>query len=148
VDRAGGSCRPPRTAGAPRNGGGPWLRPGKVREPAWSARIKKLDDQNYEVDRDLVHELVSGATRPGGVRWVPTLDHGEVTGVKLYNVSPDSIPWALGLHSGDALTAIDGAPLKSADQLLDLYARLGQLSAVELSGTHAGKPIVRTLRLR
>jgi hypothetical protein len=114
----------------------------------WSARIKKLDDQNYEVDRDLVHELVSGAVKPGGVRWVPTLDHGEVTGVKLYNVNPDSIPWALGLRSGDALTAIDGAPLKSADQLLDLYARLGQLSAVELSGTHAGKPIVRTLRLR
>ena len=35
-----------------------------------------------------------------------------------------------------------------AVQMLDLYAGLGQLSAVELSGTRAGKPLVRTLRLR
>jgi hypothetical protein len=33
-------------------------------------------------------------------------------------------------------------------QLLDLYAGLDQLSTVEVSGTHAGKPLVRVLRLR
>lgn len=114
----------------------------------WSARIKQLDEQNYEVDRDLVRELVTGAAKPGGMRFVPKLDHGAVNGVRVFGVTAGSIPFALGLHSGDTLEAIDGAPLKDLNQLLELYAKLDQLSAVELSGTRAGKPLVRTLRLR
>jgi hypothetical protein len=114
----------------------------------WADRIKKLDDQNYEVDRGLVRELVTGAAKPGGMRFVPKLDHGEVKGVRIFGVTASSIPAALGLQNGDTLEAIDGAPLKDINQLLDLYARLDQLSAVELSGTRAGKPLVRTLRLR
>jgi hypothetical protein len=114
----------------------------------WADRCKKLDDQNYEVDRNLVRELVTGAAKPGSMRFQPKLDHGEVKGVQIFGVKPDSIPSALGLKSGDSLEAIDGAPLKDLNQLLDLYARLDQLSAVELSGTRAGKPLVRTLRLR
>lgn len=116
--------------------------------PPWSTRIKKLDDQNYEVDRDLVRELVTGAAKPGGMRFIPKLDHGEVKGVRIYGVTASSIPFALGLANGDTLEAIDGAPLKDLNQLLELYAKLDQLSAVELSGTRAGKPLVRTLRLR
>ena len=60
-------------------------------EPApatpWATRIKKLDDQNYEVDRDLVRELVTGAAKPGGMRFIPKLDHGEVKGVRVYGVT-------------------------------------------------------------
>ncbi|HEX2691844.1 MAG TPA: hypothetical protein VHN14_34780, partial [Kofleriaceae bacterium] len=115
---------------------------------AWADRIKKLDDQNYEVDRNLVRELVTGAAKPGGMRFVPKLDHGEVKGVRIFGVTASSIPFALGLKNGDTLEAIDGAPLKDLNQLLDLYAKLDQLSAVELSGTRAGTPLVRTLGLR
>jgi len=109
---------------------------------------RKLDEQNYEVDRNLVRALVTGAAKPGGARFVPQLDHGEVKGVRVFGVTPGSIPFAFGLKNGDTLTAIDGAPLKDLNQLLELYARLDQLSAVELSGTRAGAPLVRTLRLR
>jgi len=115
---------------------------------ALAERIKKLDEQNYEVDRNLVRELVTGAAKPGGMRFVPKLDHGEVKGVRIYGVTAASIPAALGLKNGDTLEAIDGAPLKDVNQLLELYAKLDQLSAVELSGTRAGKPLARTLRLR
>jgi len=115
---------------------------------ALAERIKQLDEQNYDVDRSLVRELVTGAAKPGGMRFVPKLDHGEIKGVRIYGVTPASIPAALGLRNGDTLEAIDGAPLKDVNQLLELYAKLDQLSAVELSGTRAGKPLVRTLRLR
>jgi S1-C subfamily serine protease len=110
--------------------------------------VKQLDEQNYEVDRSLVRALVTGAAKPGGARFVPILDHGEIKGVKLFGVTPSSIPFAFGLKNGDMLTTIDGEPLKDLNQLLDLYAKLDQLSAVELGGTRAGKPLVRTLRLR
>jgi len=111
-------------------------------------RVKKVDEQTYDVERSLVRDLVTGATKPGGVRFVPKVDHGQVQGVRVFGVTPGSIPFALGLKNGDTLAAIDGAPLKDLNQLLDLYAKLDQLSAVELSGTRAGAPLVRTLRLR
>lgn len=116
--------------------------------PPWSRRIRKLDEQNYDVDRDLIRELVTGVAKADGVRPVVILEHGEIKGLRLTGVTAASIPFALGLRSGDALTAIDGAPIKTAQQLLDLYAKIDQLSAVELSGTRAGKPLLRTLRLR
>ena len=110
-------------------------------------RIKKLDDQNYDIDRNLVRELVSAGARPGGPRFMPLVENGEVKGVRLFAVKPGSVPAALGLKNGDTLSAIDGAPLVNLNQLLELYSKLDQLGAVELSGTRAGKPLVRTLRL-
>jgi hypothetical protein len=114
----------------------------------WAGRLDRLGEQDYIVDRALVRELVTASGQPGGVRMVPLFERGEIKGVRLGVVPRDSIAYELALRTGDTLTAIEGAPLKSLDQLLDLYARLDQLSTVELSGTRAGKPLVRTLRLR
>jgi hypothetical protein len=115
---------------------------------AWTERIRRLDDTSYEVDRSLVRELVTGATRPGRVRPVPVLAHGEIAGIRLFGVGADSIPAAVGLATGDVLNAVNGAPIKSLQQLFELYAGLDQLSSVEVSGTRDGAPLVRTLRLR
>jgi hypothetical protein len=114
----------------------------------WAGRLTKLSEQDYEVERSLVRELVSTAGRPGGVPMIPVFENGEIKGVRVGRVREDSIQDALGLKNGDVLNAINGAPIKTIDQLLDLYARLDQLSAVELSGTRAARPLVRTLRLR
>src|SRR6185436_6027025 len=114
----------------------------------WVGRFEKLSEQDYAVDRSLVRELVTAGGQQGGVRMVPIFDHGEIKGVRVGVVTADSIALAIGLRTGDVLTAIDGEPLRNLDQLLGLYARLDQLNAVELSGTRAGKPLVRNLRLR
>ncbi|HSR95870.1 MAG TPA: hypothetical protein VLM79_02315 [Kofleriaceae bacterium] len=114
----------------------------------WAGRLTKLSEQDYEVERSLVRELVSTAGRPGGVPMIPVFENGEIKGVRVGRVREDSIQDALGLKNGDVLNAINGAPIKTLDQLLDLYARLDQLSTVELSGTRSAKPLVRTLRLR
>lgn len=114
----------------------------------WSERITKLDEQTYAVDRSLVRELVTGATQAGGVRPVPFFENGQIAGIRLYGVAAGSIPAAVGLRTGDVLAAINGAPIKSLQQLFDLYAGLDQLSSVDVSGTRAGKPLIRTLRLR
>jgi hypothetical protein len=116
---------------------------------AWSERIQRIDDQTYEVDRSLVRELVSGEIRMAGVRAVPILDHGAIAGARLLGIGATSIPAVLGLKTGDVVTTVNGAPIKSLQQLFDLYAGLDQLSSVEIAGTtRAGQPLVRTLRLR
>jgi hypothetical protein len=133
-------------AGAPTTDPGPAVGPAPGQR--WAGRLTKLSETDYEVERSLVRELVSTAGRPGGVPMIPVFENGEIKGVRVGRVREDSIQDALGLQTGDVLNAINGAPIKTLDQLLDLYARLDQLGAVELSGTRRGKPLVRTLRLR
>ena len=114
----------------------------------FAERIKKLDDHTYEVDRDLVRELVSGAAKPGKMRMTPIIKDGEVAGVRVFGVTPGTPAFAIGMKNSDIISAIDGEPIKTAQQLLDLYAKLDQISSVELQGTRGGKPLAIALRLR
>lgn len=111
-------------------------------------RVRKISDTEFEVDRNLVRELVTGTTKPGGVRPIPMMKGNEVTGIRMVGVRTGSVASALGLKSNDILSTIDGDPIKNIQQLLDLYAKLDQVNAVELGGTRGGKPLALTLRLR
>ena len=126
--------------------------PGPVTGPAeegpYAGRFTKQDDTTFELDRSLIRELVITAAKPGMGGAVPMLVNGEIQGVRLVGIGPKSPGRALELRSGDVINSIDGEPLKTAQQLLDLFARLEQVSVVELGGTRAGKPLKRTLKLR
>jgi general secretion pathway protein C len=111
-------------------------------------RIRQLGESTYEVDRNLVRELVSGAARPGNMRMTPIVKNGEVQGVRVFGVRSGSVASAIGMKNGDQITSIDNDPIKNAQQLLDLYAKLDNLTGVELQGTRAGKPLTIALRLR
>jgi hypothetical protein len=120
-------------------------------EPAdpYADSIKKIDDKTYEVRRELVRELVTGVQKPGKVRMMPIVNKdGEVGGVRVYGVTAGSLPAAIGLKSADTIDSINGEQIKSAQQLLDLYAKIDQLQIVELGGKRAGKPLAIELRLR
>ncbi len=114
----------------------------------WAGRIAKLDDTTYEVDRQLVRDLVGGVVKPGAMRVLPIVENGEVKGLRFYGVAAGSIPAALGLKSGDTLTKIDGDPIKNINQMLELLAKLDQINNIEIAGTRDGKPLWRALRLR
>jgi hypothetical protein len=121
--------------------------PAAARDP-FAGRVTKLDDTTYEVERALIRELVMGASRPGMGRAIPRVVNGEVQGISLYGIGPESPGRALGLRSGDLISSIDGEPLKNAQQLIDLFARLDQVASVELGGARASKPFKLTLKLR
>ncbi len=115
----------------------------------WADKIKKIDDYTYDVDRDLIRQLVSGSAKPGGsARAMPILDNGAVKGVRFAAIGAGSVAAALGIKNGDQIATIDGEPIKSAQQLLDLYAKLDQVNAFELAGTRAGKPLALKFQLR
>ena len=110
--------------------------------------VRKISDTEYEVDRQLVRDLVTGSSKPGGVRPVPMMKGNEVQGIRMVGVRAGSVAAALGLKSNDVIASIDGEQIKNVQQLLELYAKLDKLSAVELTGTRSGKPLNLTLRLR
>ncbi|MCX5745351.1 MAG: PDZ domain-containing protein [Proteobacteria bacterium] len=116
----------------------------------YADRVRKVDEHTYDVRRELVRDLVGGAASgKGGIRAMPQLDErGDLDGLKLVGVRSDSAPAAIGLRSGDILGAIDGVPIKTAQQMIDLYSKLDQLDTVELQGLRAGKPLRIRLNLK
>jgi S1-C subfamily serine protease len=90
------------------------------------------------------------ASRPGMGGATPVLVNGEVQGLRLLGISTRSPAYWLGLRTGDQIASIDDAPLKNAQVLLDMFAKLDQVSTVEIGGTRrAGKqPLKLTLKLR
>jgi hypothetical protein len=111
-------------------------------------RVRKISENDYEVDRGLVRELVTGTQKAGGVRAVPQMKGNEVNGIRILGARPGTVAAAIGIKSNDVIQAIDGDPIKNVQQLLDLYAKLDQVSAVELTVIRGGKPLTHTLRLR
>ena len=114
----------------------------------WADRIRPLGQDRYEVDRTLVRGLVQGGAVPRGFMIGPAVEHGAMAGLRVAGVRPDSLAAALGLHSGDVIAAIDGAPIRSAESVLDVYAKLDDLSHVELDVTRAGARHTIDLELR
>lgn len=115
----------------------------------WEGRLEKIDDHTFEVDRSLVRELVSGATKPGAVRIIPIPgENGQLAGLRFGGVREGTLPASLGIKNGDLISEINGAHIANANTLLDVLAKLDQLHVVEVDGTRAGKPLGITLRLR
>jgi hypothetical protein len=121
--------------------------PGAPADP-YADRIKKIDDHTYEVDRALVRELVTGGGNPNGMRATPVIEKGEIAGLRILAARAGSVGAAIGLKPGDKLTSINNDPIKSAQQMLNLFAQLDSLNVVQLQGTRANKPLQVELRLR
>ena len=109
------------------------------------AGIIRKTDTTYEVRRGLLERLTTAPSELArGARVVPFMSQGKVTGLKLYAIRPSSAYARLGFANGDAVTAINGFELTSADKLLEVYSRLREATSIEVELVRRGKP--RTLR--
>lgn len=119
--------------------------------PAWTARVKKIDDATYEVDRQLIRDLVGGGAQAKvpGVRVMPaTGKDGTLRGVRISQARKDSLAVGLGLRTGDVIEAIDGKALDSPDVILAAYGELERAAAARVSISRGGKPLEIEYRLR
>jgi hypothetical protein len=110
-------------------------------------RVRKIDDTTYEVDRGLVRELVSGG-KVDGVRVIPLAKGDKLTGIKVVMARSTSVAAAIGLKPGDVIEAIDGVRIESAQQMIDMLARLNDITSVRFEGTRKGAPLALALQLR
>jgi general secretion pathway protein C len=111
-------------------------------------RVRKIDATTFEVDRQLVRDLVGGSPRAAGARISPISKNGKLTGLRLFGLRKGSLAESMGLQNGDVLEAVNNQKIESANTLLGIYAQLDKLNVVELAGTRHGKPLTLTLRLR
>jgi hypothetical protein len=114
----------------------------------WADRIRKIDDHTFEVDRNLVKDLVNGKVKANGLRPVPLVENGEVKGIRMFGVRDNSVAGMIGLKNSDVLVAVNNTEIKSAQTMLDLYVKLDSLNNVQFDLTRGGKPYQLQLRLR
>jgi general secretion pathway protein C len=109
---------------------------------AVDAGIKKIDDNNYEIDKALVEKvLLNPMAVAKGARVVPSMKNGKPDGFKLYAIRPSSAFAKLGLANGDTLQSINGFELTSADKALEVYTKLREATSLEVEVTRRGKPV-------
>lgn len=111
--------------------------------------IKKVDDNNYEIDKALVDKVLANPMAVAkGARVVPAVKNGKPDGFKLYAIRPSSVYSKLGLTNGDTLQSINGFELNSADKALEVYTKLREATSLEVSITRRGKPMTLKYSIR
>jgi type II secretory pathway component PulC len=117
--------------------------------PAWAARVNKIDDTTYEVDRELIRELMTAGAKLPGVRVMPAVGKdGKLNGVRVAQARKDSLAAGLGLKNGDVIQAVDGTALDDTDAVLEMYGRLDSASMARVSILRGGKTTELEYRLR
>ncbi|HEY5947466.1 MAG TPA: type II secretion system protein GspC [Kofleriaceae bacterium] len=111
--------------------------------------IKKIDDNNYEIDKALVDKVLANPMGVAkGARVVPAVKNGKPDGFKLYAIRPSSVYAKLGLTNGDTLQSINGFELTSADKALEVYTKLREATSLEVEVTRRGKPMTLKYSIR
>lgn len=116
---------------------------------AIDAGVRQIDEHTFEVDRALVNRTLANPTMMGrGARVAPSAKDGQPNGLKLYRVRPSSAYARLGFMRGDTIHAVNGFELTSIDKALEVYTKVRDSSALSVSITRGGKPIVLNYSIR
>lgn len=111
--------------------------------------IKKIDENNYEIDKALVDKVLANPMAVAkGARVVPAVKNGQPDGFKLYAIRPSSVYAKLGLTNGDTLQSINGFELTSADKALEVYTKLREATSLEVNVTRRGKQMTLKYSIR
>lgn len=73
------------------------------------------------------------------VRIRPHFSEGKPDGLMLSSVSPNSIFANMGLRSNDVITGVNGKPIKTVDDCMDVYRQLKDAADVSLEIKRGGK---------
>ena len=113
----------------------------------YSDRVKKIDDFNYEVEREIVEQFLVNPAKLGA-RAAPLQKDGKIIGVRLFGVRRGSPLAAIGVKSGDAIQAINGYELTSIDKMLEAYEKLKSTDNFTVSMMRRGKPVEMRYQIR
>lgn len=105
-----------------------------------NAVIQKSGDNKFEIKRtDLEEKLKDMNKILMQAVAKPAMRNGEIYGFRLLEIQPDSIYTQLGLQVMDVITGVNGTPVTSAQQALEMYQALRNAPQIKLSVERGGK---------
>jgi len=82
-----------------------------------------------------------------GIRVVPDMRDGAVTGFRLFGVRPESLAATFGFRNGDTIQRVNGVALNSAEAALSLYSLMRSLQHFDVDVNRNGKPARIAIRV-
>jgi general secretion pathway protein C len=119
--------RPPRAAARPAN------------TPAAEARVRRLAENRFQVNRQDVVELAgrNPAEIFSSARILPKYDGGQMVGIQLNNVKEGSLFQEIGIQDGDTITQFNGIQIDSPQGSAEVLRELTQAERFEVTVTGA-----------
>ncbi len=112
-------------------------------------KIKKISDTEFEVDRSVVDTVLSNqAQLMRSARIIPETKDGQVIGVRLFGIRPDTLLGSLGIQNGDRLETINGFSMSSPEKALEAYTRLRAAEGLTLQVNRRGQPTTIEIRFK
>lgn len=118
-------------------------------DSAIAAGIRRIDDSHYEITRAAVTAILDNPMAVAkGARVVPAVSNGKPLGFKLYAIRPASLYARIGLQNGDTLLKINGFAMTTAEQALEVYAKLREAKQLVFDLMRAGKPATLVVTIK
>lgn len=100
-----------------------------------SNQINKTGENSYEVDRDLLEDLLSDPTKiVQQARVIPQDD-----GLRFFGIRSNSIFWKIGIKNGDTLHKINNVELNDIERALSVFEDLRSQNSFTINLTRAGQ---------
>jgi general secretion pathway protein C len=108
---------------------------------AMVAKITKVSDTQYNVERSLVDELLQNqAQLMRSARIVPEKEGGDVVGIRLMRIREGTLLSHLGMQNGDRLDSINGFKMGDPQKALEAYGRLRTADKLSVQINRKGTP--------
>ena len=105
-------------------------------------KIKKISDTEFQVDRSVVDKVLENqAELMKSARIIPETKDGQVVGVRLFGIRPDTLLGSLGIQNGDRLETVNGFSMSSPEKALEAYTRLRAADGLKLQVNRRGQPV-------
>jgi len=112
-----------------------------------AAANPELPPRQIAVDREMVSEALNNVGElMRQVRVRPYFEDGQPAGLSLTGVQPDSVFRKFGIRSGDVLQAVEGEPIRSVEDVVNLYQKISAMDDVTLQIKRRGQ--VQDLRFQ
>lgn len=116
-------------------------------DPELAAGITCAEEGACTIKRSVVDALAGDpASFSRQARIVPPFRDGQ-TGFKLYGIRPGSLFKLIGMKNGDTISAINGKPMRTVDDLMGLFTGLRKAKKLDLVGERRGEPLSITVTI-
>lgn len=137
---APGMMKPPPMPGMPPEQPAPVVEAPKAGDDIASG-VTKTGAYDYAIDRAMLDNQLKDLPRlQQDGRVVPHYKDNQYQGFKLVGVRPGSLYRAIGIRSGDVITAVNGNKIDSPNKALELFEQLKNSSNISVEIERRGQP--------
>jgi len=100
------------------------------------------------VRKDLNRALSNTSYLARAARIVPSVRNGKSDGFRIYAISSGSIYDKVGLKNGDTVHSVNGRPIITPDDALEVYTNVRQAERILLSLTRRGRKLAIDIQFK